>query len=717
MNLEAAQNALKKYFGYDSFRPMQGEIIQAIYDKKDAVVLMPTGGGKSMCFQIPAITMPGTCVVVSPLISLMKDQVESLIGNGIRAAYLNSSVMGIQQMDIERAAVAGELQLLYVSPEKLLSAGFMGFLRSISVNLFAIDEAHCISQWGHDFRPEYTKLKFIKTNFPNIPIVALTATADKTTRKDIVNQLTLQDPRIFIASFDRPNLSLKVLPGRKKYEIIKQFIDERPNESGIIYCLSRKSTETLADKLKAAGVNAAAYHAGLSNDKRQKVQEAFIKDTVPIICATIAFGMGIDKSNVRWVIHYNLPKNMEGYYQQIGRAGRDGLPSDTILFYSYGDVIMLMKFLEESGQKKLLEAKLKRMQAYADASSCRRKILLSYFNEHLENDCGNCDICKNPPEHFDGTIIAQKALSAISRLKERVGLTMLIDVLRGSNRAEIIRNGYNKIKTYGAGANMSQNEWVESLLQLLNLGLIEVAYDDHHTLKLTPASNKVLFEGKKVNLVRFAVIQKKKAKEKQQKERTKKKTKAELNDEALFEVLRQLRRSIAEAKNVPPYVVFSDATLVEMANTKPTTPVQMRGISGVGDTKLKLYAGQFINRILSFLTEQDQQGNRVKGATKTVTLAYYKQGKSIAEIAEIRGFQDSTIVSHLVQLAEAGEDINLNGLITKEECAIVLNAVEELGEFEKLKEIFDHLEERISYGKIRLALYFQAQKEKMATGT
>ena len=453
MNQENAQTALKKYFGYDTFRPMQAEIIQSVYDKKDALILMPTGGGKSICFQIPAITMEGMGVVVSPLISLMKDQVESLRANGIKAAFLNSSLGISEQRAVEDAIFNQQIDLIYVSPEKIVSPNFLSLLKRVEIALFAIDEAHCISAWGHDFRPEYTRLKFIKKQFPDTPVIALTATADKATRKDIARQLDLENPAIYVASFDRPNLSLAVRPGQKRFEQIIEFIKKRPNQPGIIYCLSRKSTENIARKLQGKGLKANFYHAGMPDFQRSEVQEDFINDAIDIVCATIAFGMGIDKSNVRWVIHYNLPKNIESFYQEIGRSGRDGTAASTLLFYSYADVMNLREILtnNDSTQRDLKLAKLERMQQYAESLSCRRKILLNYFSEPFNKNCGNCDICKNPPQYFDGTVIAQKALSAVFRLKEKVGSSMLIDVLRGSSRKDLLERGYQHIKTYAVG--------------------------------------------------------------------------------------------------------------------------------------------------------------------------------------------------------------------------------------------------------------------------
>jgi ATP-dependent DNA helicase RecQ len=599
MNLEKAQQALKKYFGYDTFRPMQSEIIDCIYSKRDALVLMPTGGGKSICYQIPAATMPGTAIVVSPLISLMKDQVEALRSNGIPAAFLNSSLGKEEQQQVENDFFEGSIKLLYVSPEKLVTRDFFPLLRKVQPSLFAIDEAHCISSWGHDFRPEYTQLKFLKKEFPNTPIIALTATADKLTKKDIIKQLHLAQPEVFVASFDRPNLSLEVRPGQRRREQIIQFIKKRPNQAGIVYCLSRRSTEELADKLQAAGIDAAYYHAKLSAAERSQVQEDFINDNTTVICATIAFGMGIDKSNVRWVIHYNLPKNIESYYQEIGRAGRDGAKADTLLFYSFNDVSILKDILtqNESEQLELQLAKLERMQHYAEAVSCRRRILLSYFSENIAEDCGNCDICKNPPKSIDGTEIAQKALSAIYRLREQVGMGMLIDVLRGSGKREIFERGFQNIKTYGAGRDIPYLEWQHYLLQLLNMGYIEIAHDQHDTIKLTPSSQRVLFRGESVPLVRFATLKERRATEK---EKAKRKVKPQRVRDNLFEVLRQLRRKLAQERGIPPYLVFNDATLEQMAAERPMTDSEMRNISGIGERKLQLYGNIFMDTILRY---------------------------------------------------------------------------------------------------------------------
>ncbi|MEN0005535.1 MAG: DNA helicase RecQ [Bacteroidota bacterium] len=709
MNVNEAKAALKKYFGYESFRPMQLEIIESIYAGKDALVLMPTGGGKSVCFQIPAVTMPGACVVVSPLISLMKDQVEGLRANGIRASYLNSTQGLPEQRVIEDEFYDQQIDLLYVSPEKLVSQSFLPLLQRSKVNLFAIDEAHCISAWGHDFRPEYTQMKFLKQQFPNIPIVALTATADKVTRRDMVQQLRLPNPEIFISSFDRPNLSLEVRPGQKRFEQIVNFILERPNQSGIIYCLSRKSTEDVARKLKERRINADYYHAKLSASERSRVQEDFINDNIPIICATVAFGMGIDKSNVRWIIHYNLPKNMESYYQEIGRAGRDGVKADTLLFYSYGDVMVLRDILEknESENAEIQLAKLDRMRQYAESLACRRRILLNYFSESLEKNCGNCDICNNPPRYFDGTTIAQKALSAIYRLRQKVAMGMVIDVLRGSGKKEIFQRGYDQIKTYGAGRDLPYGEWQNYFLQLLNLGYIEIDHEAYNAVKLTPLSKKVLFEKEKVQLVQMATV---KQRQEAQKKAVKPKTERQRVRDELFEQLRQLRRQLAQERGVPPYIIFSDATLEEMAARRPTSDAAFRNISGVGERKLQLYGNHFMDAIIEFIRE-NQQANKGKSATYQETLALYRKGQSVEKIAEQRQLTPGTIFSHLAILYERGEAIDIGKYIQEQDVKKILEATKYLERPVKLKAINDYFDGQYSYEQIRFALAYERRAE------
>ena len=601
---------LKTCFGYDSFRPLQQDIIQNILNRKDTLVLMPTGGGKSICYQLPALMMEGTTIVVSPLISLMKDQVESLQANGIAAKAMNSANDETDNLILRRECMEGKIKLLYISPERLLTE--MDFLlKDIRISLFAIDEAHCISQWGHDFRPEYTQLKKLREHFPEVPIVALTATADKLTRQDIVEQLDLKDPQIFISSFDRPNLSLSVKRGfqqREKTRTILDFIAKHPNECGIIYCMSRDRTEKVAEMLTKHGIRASIYHAGLSTSARNKAQDDFINDRIQVVCATIAFGMGIDKSNVRWVIHYNMPKSMESFYQEIGRAGRDGMKSDTLLFYSLGDLVMLSKFATESGQQEINLEKLNRMQQYAESDICRRRILLNYFGEAMEHDCGNCDVCKNPPERFDGTIIVQKALSAIMRTDQQIGTRMLIAILRGSYSEELLQKGYDKLKTFGVGRDIPQRDWMDYLLQILNLGYIEIAYNEDNHLKITPSGAKVLYGQERATLVvikREERESSKAKKKKVEKEEQKLFSVTTLSDDGiskeLFEKLRILRKKLADQQSIPPYIVLTDKTLHLLAAQRPTSMEEFGNVSGIGEYKKEKYGADFIKVIKEFL--------------------------------------------------------------------------------------------------------------------
>ncbi len=712
MDQAHALEALKKYFGYDTFRPLQAEIIQHIYAGKDAVVLMPTGGGKSVCFQIPAITLPGTAIVLSPLISLMKDQVEGLKANGVAAAFINSSQSTAEQRQVEDAFSNGKLDLLYVSPEKLIAGNFMSILRRHRVNLFAMDEAHCISAWGHDFRPEYTQLRLLKQNFPAVPVLALTATADRLTRLDIVEQLHLGDNyQQFIASFDRPNLSLAVRPGRDRYTQIRRFLRNHPNQSGIVYCLSRRATEQLAGKLQKEGYVAAAYHAGLSAAERDRIQTAFINDETPIICATIAFGMGIDKSNVRWVIHYNLPKNLENYYQEIGRAGRDGAPADTLLFYSYHDVTTLREFITSDNDQhnEVQLAKLERMQQYAESLACRRRILLNYFHEDMGENCGNCDMCRNPPKQFDGTELAQKALSAIYRLREQVGLNTVVDVLRGSGKREIFERGYDRIKTYGAGRDIRFNDWMFYLRQLINLGYIYVAQEDHNTLKLNPAANRVLFHGERVPLVQFATV---KERQEAAKTRSRRRAQAARKRDSLFEHLRQLRRDLARRQGIPPYLIFTDASLEEMAAAKPQNDLEFQSISGVGERKLQRYGDAFMTAIREY--EALFGTSASSGQDLESSWELFRSGLSVAEIARKRELDPVTVTSHLAALYERGEAIDPDQFVTPEVVDRVAQALRYVENKNQLRPIYEYLDGRVPYEQIRFAISRLRREKRLA---
>lgn len=690
---------LKKYFGYDTFRDGQWDVISNLLNSEDQLVIMPTGGGKSLCYQLPSVLLPKTTLVISPLLALMKDQVDALNANGIKAAFFNSSLSSSEKEKVLQQIYQQELKLIYVAPESL--SFLHPILNESYLSLLAVDEAHCISSWGHDFRPAYKELAFLKKSMPNIPMVALTATADKATRFDIISQLSIPDAQVFVASFDRPNISLNVSPGLKRIDKILNFLSIRENQPGIIYCLSRKSTEDLAQKLSSNGYKASAYHAGLDYEERSTIQDLFLQDEVQIICATIAFGMGIDKSNIRWVIHYNMPKNIEGYYQEIGRSGRDGAPATALLFYSYADFVQLKEFSLNSSNEEFQLAKLERMHQFSEATTCRRKMLLSYFGEFLAEDCGNCDVCKNPPQFFDGTTYTQMALSAIARAGQSEGINTIIDILRGAQNQRVYQKQYHELKTFGIGKQVPWADWQHYITQLINQGFCEIAFHENNHLKLSASARNVLFEKHPVYLTKF-----------QQKKvlPSVKEISIEKPNSGLLETLKQLRREIARRDNIPAFVVFNDASLSEMAIKKPQSEAEFLQISGVGQRKLEVYGEEFLALLKDANVKQKTVRKSKKKSTYEVTFELYKEGYSAEDIAQKRGLAPTTVCSHFAKLIEMGKEIAIEKFITSEELGLIEKAHKHINDPSAMKPYFELLEEKIDYGKIRLGLSYLAQR-------
>ena len=702
--------ALQKYFGYSEFRHQQEAIIQHVLNGQDVLALMPTGGGKSLCYQLPAVLMDGLTIVISPLIALMKDQVDSLNVNGIPAAFLNSSQSSDEQQHITNQLKNNKIKLLYLAPERLFGSGsnLVNFLKSLPVCLIAIDEAHCISHWGHDFRPEYLMLAGLKTEFPKIPVIALTATADKLTRNDILEKLNLHQPAEFVSSFNRANITYRVLPKKNSFNQLLAFLNERKEDSGIIYCLSRKSTEDLAADLKEEGFSAEAYHAGMDHTQKALNQEAFLRDDVKIIVATIAFGMGINKSNVRYVVHVDLPKNIEGYYQETGRAGRDGLPSDALLLYSYGDAIKLQRFAKVDGnddQSTIMLKKLDDMVKYSQLQTCRRQYLMHYFDEVFPDNCGSCDICLSEYEKFDATLIAQKALSAVARLNERYGSGYVIDFLRGS-RSEKIREEHKQLKTYGIGTDISKADWQRYLRELVAVGYLAVTEDDYHVLKLTEKSTAVLKGQLKVELIASQTI------EERQEE-------VIPYEAGLLTELKTIRRDIAANENVPAYIILSDAALMEIATYLPQTLDELRLISGFGDVKLARYGREFLVPVKDYCAKhnlssrikqksvkkakRERTGTSRRGSdTKVETFGLYRSGKTVAEIAHERGLATTTIEGHLSHFVQTGE-MDVLELVTQEKIPAIQDAIESYG-IERLTPLKEVLGDNYSYGEIKAVI-------------
>src|SRR5438034_2548078 len=651
---------LKKHFGYDEFRPLQQEIINDALARRDVLVLMPTGGGKSLCFQLPALTREGLTIVVSPLISLMKDQVDALQTSGIAATYLNSTLDRQEATARWRGLHHGEYRMLYVAPERLMLKTFLERALNWSIAQVAIDEAHCISEWGHDFRPEYRELKKLRKHLPDVPIMALTATATERVRADIVKELKLRDPRCYVASFNRPNLTYRVVPKTAPYEQLLAFIRSRPNDSGIVYCASRKSTESLAQHLNEDGISAKPYHAGLTTPERTKHQDAFLRDDVRVVTATIAFGMGINKPNVRFVVHYDLPKNLESYYQETGRAGRDGLPSECVLLFRPSDVAKQLHFIDEKTEKeaRIARAQLQQMVHYAETRECRRATLLEYFGETyparlddvagqtpLKVSCESCDNCLQPRETFDGTVHGQKFLSCVYRIHARhgfgFGLNHVVDILRGADTETIRQRRHNDLSTYGIGRDLKRDAWQAIGRELLRLGLVECSPGRFATLTLTPAGREVLRNRTPITLTKQIDIAT---------QREKPRAGAIECDELLFEQLRALRRHRADERAVPAYVIFSDVSLREMARNYPTTAREFRRIPGVGEQKLKDFAQPFLSEIKKYLATNPRrifsddadslfrQRRAHLNDSEAETLRRFLIGQSVDESAEARGF-------------------------------------------------------------------------------
>lgn len=706
---------LKEHFGYSEFRPLQEEIIRDALGGRDVFALMPTGGGKSLCFQLPALLREGLTIVVSPLIALMKDQVDALQASGVAATYLNSTLGAGEAKARWRGLHRGEYRMLYVAPERLMLEGFLEKALNWNIAQIAIDEAHCISEWGHDFRPEYRELKKLRTHLPEVPTMALTATATERVREDILKQLKLRDPQCYVASFDRPNLTYRVVPKSQPYDQLLAFLQARPHESGIVYCASRKTADSLASKLNADRIPAKPYHAGLENDERARNQEMFLRDDVRVITATIAFGMGINKPNVRFVVHHDLPKNIESYYQETGRAGRDGLPSECVLLFSAADVVKQNRFIEEKSEAeaRIAREQLRQMVHFAEARQCRRTTLLRYFGEERPDEpCGGCDNCLTPRETFDGTVAAQKFLSCVHRVYTKsgfgFGLNHIVEVLTGAKTEAVKQRGHDQLSTYGIGGEMKREAWQAIGRELLRLGLVEAAPGKFATLQLTPAGLDALRQRTSITLTKPVDVATK----------TKGRAGEIETDETLFDELRARRRKIADERDVPAYVIFSDVALREMARSYPTTPAEFRKIPGVGEQKLKDFAEPFLAAISAYLASHPRQTFGAARAapsrraalndSESETLRRFRAGESIDEIAQARGFVRTTISSHLALAVESGAPLSRDRFFTADQQAEIAVAYARTGA-RNLVGLRDSLGGKYSIDELRIFRAFAAR--------
>ncbi len=700
---------LKQYFGFPSFRPLQEEIIHDALSGKDVFALLPTGGGKSLCFQLPALVRSGLVLVISPLISLMKDQVDALHASGIAATFLNSSLHPQEARERMRGLHEGRFRLLYVAPERAMLSGFLSDMQKWSLSLIAVDEAHCVSEWGHDFRPEYRQLVELRKLMPDVPMMALTATATTRVREDIIKHLYLRNPRSYVASFNRPNLHYTVIPKSDPYGQVLSFVRARPNASGIVYCQSRKTCESLASQLREDGVVAAPYHAGLEPAERTKHQELFLRDEVRVICATIAFGMGINKPNVRFVIHRDLPKNIEGYYQETGRAGRDGLPAECVLLFSAGDMMKQLIFIEDKPdphEQRIAKAQLEQMVHYAESPECRRTLLLEYFGEQYTGlSCNGCDNCLAPRETYDATITAQQFLSCVYRIKEKsgfnVGMNHVVEVLTGADTDKIRKWDHKTLSTYGVGKEMSRSGWQVVGRQLMRLRYVRQNHEKFNVLELTDEGMQVLKQRTAVHLTKPAAVS----------EPAQHGSGGIACDEELFERLRVLRKRLADERNVPAYIVFSDVTVRQMARHYPTTPNEFVGLSGVGEKKLNEFGAVFMSVISQYLqtnkrmTFHDEPvapstAKRLNDTTRE-TLKMFLSGKSTEEIAEVRRLAMSTIYGHLLAAIIAGEAVDLHRIVSPSEQNDIADAFARIG-FSNLTGVYESLKERFSYGVLRI---------------